>query len=64
MGTAVENFCPHCGNLAHEVGQCPRVRAVEYYKDGTLKRVEYHEPAALVVSAGVRPGSQLSMQEG
>lgn len=35
--------CPHCGN-AHS-GQCPRVKAIEYYPDGKIKRVEYKEDA-------------------
>lgn len=37
--------CAHCGKY-HE-SPCPRVKAVEYYPDGTVKRVEYIEPQPL-----------------
>ena len=33
--------CSHCGSM--HAGQCPKVKAVEYHLDGTVKRVEYHE---------------------
>jgi hypothetical protein len=23
-------------------GECPRIKAIDYYPDGTTKRVEYH----------------------
>lgn len=32
--------CPHCGNPKH-AAVCPLVKAIEYFPDGTLKRVEY-----------------------
>lgn len=35
------NRCPHCGNI--HSGQCSRVKAIEYYPDGRVKRVEYHD---------------------
>lgn len=35
--------CPHCG-LIHEQ-RCHLVRAIEYFPDGTIKRVEYLTPA-------------------
>jgi hypothetical protein len=31
--------CQHCG--LHHQGVCPRVKAIEYYPDGTVKRVEF-----------------------
>jgi hypothetical protein len=34
--------CHHCG-MWHG-GQCPRVKRIEYYSDGTTKSVEYHDP--------------------
>jgi hypothetical protein len=34
--------CPIC-NIVH-AGQCPRVKAKEYFPDGTLKRIEFFEP--------------------
>jgi hypothetical protein len=38
--------CVHCG--CWHAGACPRVKAVEYHPDGTVKRVEYHEPPPVV----------------
>jgi hypothetical protein len=40
--TAVDDKCPHCG-LCHR-GPCPRVRSIEYHRNGTVKKVEYHDP--------------------
>lgn len=33
--------CQHCG-MIHD-GVCSRVKSIEYYPDGTMKRVEYHD---------------------
>lgn len=33
--------CKHCGNI--HTGQCPRVKAIEYHKNGKVKRVEYFD---------------------
>ena len=32
--------CGHCGNF-HQ-GTCPRIKEIEYWPDGTVKRVVYH----------------------
>lgn len=42
------NSCQHCGNW--HSGICPKVKAIEYYNDGTIKRVEYfgNEPVCLI----------------
>lgn len=32
--------CPHCGSF--HTTTCPRIRAIEYHSDGTVKRVEFH----------------------
>jgi hypothetical protein len=32
--------CPHCG-MIHQT-TCPRIKALDYYPDGTVKRVEFH----------------------
>lgn len=34
--------CGHCGGW-HE-GMCPRVKSIEYHRDGSVARVEYHDP--------------------
>jgi hypothetical protein len=34
------SMCPHCG-VGH-IGTCPRIKAIEYHLDGTVKRVEFH----------------------
>lgn len=36
--------CPYCG-LIHNM-TCPKIKAIEYYPDGTTKRVEFHGPVA------------------
>lgn len=33
--------CTHCGNI--HTGQCPRVKSIEYHKNGKIKRVEYFD---------------------
>lgn len=35
--------CPYCGGL--HIGLCPTVKAIEYYPDGTTKRVEFKTPS-------------------
>jgi hypothetical protein len=37
---AMPRQCGHCGMIHGPI--CPRIKAVEYYPDGTVKRVEYH----------------------
>jgi hypothetical protein len=39
--TGFVNSCGHCGNW-HPNAACPRIRAIEYYPDGTVKKVVYH----------------------
>ena len=62
--------CGHCG-LWHEGRVCPRVKAIDYYPDGTVKRVEYHDPApraprpevspgGFVMTAGLLPGASIA----
>lgn len=36
--------CKHCGFM-HEI-TCPRIKAIEYHADGTVKRIEFHAPVA------------------
>ncbi len=38
-------LCPHCG-MGHS-GTCPRIKAIEYHQDGTIKRVEFHAAAPM-----------------
>ena len=37
--------CPYCGCIPHQggVSQCPNVRRIEYYPDGTIKSVEKND---------------------
>jgi hypothetical protein len=37
---AMPRLCGHCGMIHGFI--CPHIRAIEYYPDGTVKRVEYH----------------------
>ncbi len=39
-GSYVMN-CRHCGGSHSD--QCPRVKTIDYYEDGTVKRVEYRD---------------------
>jgi hypothetical protein len=32
--------CPYCGGAQHNGGICHLVKAIEYFPDGTIKRVE------------------------
>lgn len=32
--------CQYCGSAFPHQGICPTVKAIEYYPDGTMKRVE------------------------
>ena len=35
--------CPYCGSWPHEyIGQCPAIKKIDYYPDGTIKSVEKH----------------------
>jgi hypothetical protein len=36
--------CQWCGLFHTSPGVCPMVKALEYYPDGTLKRVEFKGP--------------------
>ena len=33
--------CSHCEQ--YHQGVCPRVKSIEYFPDGAVKRVEYHD---------------------
>lgn len=33
--------CPYCGLAVIHTGFCPRIQAIEYNTDGTIKRVEF-----------------------
>ena len=35
--------CQHCGNI-HEF-RCPLIKSIEYYEDGSIKKIEYMTPA-------------------
>lgn len=34
-------YCEHCG--LYHAGRCSKIKAIEYYPNGTIKRVEYHD---------------------
>ena len=38
--------CPHCGT--YHIATCPRIKAIEYHTNGTVKRIELHEPQPVV----------------
>ena len=47
--------CQYC-NGDHPEIQCHRLAAVEYYPNGMISRVEFHEPKPRVTSSISRPG--------
>jgi len=49
------NFTPciHCGMIHGAI--CSRIKAIEYHQDGSVKRVEYHEPRPLVSFPNIGP---------
>lgn len=53
MSTSAADFnkCLHCG-MGH-TGRCPQVKAVEYYPNGQVKRIEYVTPGDFVAPLGV-----------
>lgn len=36
-------YCSSTNQLVFHNGPCPRVRAVDYYENGTVRRVEFQE---------------------
>lgn len=50
-GTLSLKTCQHCGGI--HSGQCPRIKAIEYYQNGNVRRVEYHAPTDTVSIGGV-----------
>lgn len=59
-GTTTWRSCGWCGLL--HTGVCPRVKVIEYYPDGQIKRVEFHETAFghVVGAATIRIGDSAS----
>jgi hypothetical protein len=53
MYTSTPGVCEHCG-FGH-LGTCPRIKAIEYHPDGTVKRIEFH-PAVLQLESVANPG--------
>ena len=51
-----EGSCGYCGTFpAHSYQACPMVRAVEYFPDGTIKRVERFSPSELQPPYVIQP---------
>jgi len=41
--------CPYCGHgIQHSVEACPRIKTIEYFADGRVKRVEKMTPADFI----------------
>lgn len=51
--TANLNTCEWCGCI--HSGKCPQVKAIQYHKDGTVKRVEFFAPNDYVAPVVVKP---------
>jgi len=52
--------CPHCG-MYHNT-TCPRIRAIEYHSNGSVKRVEFHS-APIVGTAMNVPQSEWTQEK-
>jgi hypothetical protein len=37
----VRQPCQHCGMI--HATTCPKIKAIEYYQDGSTKRIEFHD---------------------
>lgn len=38
--------CPYCSGGSSQMyhgGTCPKVKSIEYYENGTIKKVEFHD---------------------
>lgn len=46
--------CRYCGGF--HMAKCPLVRAIEYFPDGTVKKVEFHAPEPIPIETSVTPG--------
>lgn len=44
--------CAYCGFLGHREPACPRVSAIDYHDNGTIKRVEFSQPSPVQLQAG------------
>lgn len=45
----VIHICEHCGG-SHYSNRCPRIKSIEYYQNGKVKRIEFHPPPVDAVS--------------
>lgn len=48
----IEGYCPHCSGGGQSIfhgGPCPNVKAVEYFPDGRIKRIEYVDKTPVIV---------------
>lgn len=52
---ALNRKCQWCGS--DHMGQCPKVSAVEYFPNGTIKRVEFHHGAQRAFGDFTQPTS-------
>jgi hypothetical protein len=51
--TTNTNKCPHCGFI-HDF-TCPRIKAIDYHPDGTIKHIEFHEPGSKTGPVAQKP---------
>jgi hypothetical protein len=55
MAHTLRGACPYCTgphNAVFHGGFCPRVRAIEYHENGTVRRVEFHPAPAQIDGSG------------
>ncbi len=48
MALSLPGACPHCSSpysATFHNGPCPRIKAIEYHPNGSVKRIEFKEPS-------------------
>lgn len=45
--------CHLCGSIIRHLGVCPSVKAIEYYPDGTVRRMEFMCPSDYAIPVSV-----------
>lgn len=57
--------CPYCGFVTHDyIQQCPAIKAIDYYPDGTIKRVEKFPPLTHTQASQLRATARLMKVKG
>lgn len=53
--STVKKPCQFCGT--HHYSMCPKIKAIDYFEDGTIKRLEFYDMPSATIVAGPWKGS-------